>query len=264
MKRTLLTLVLALALALSLLPLTAGAEWQQIPTVPADCRVVLSEGLELAEVRAFYQGDPDAQGEENLDMMHLEYTVTGPAQIRDVCYAATLETKPSQAEAAQAASDGIAGQEISPQTLPIRDSHIGLFDANKRGKTMYWVLAGLNEDSALAGWAVVEFTVGEAEDVGEVSWGGWQEGDLAVYWTCTEDKQGKSARLFLQGDISEEAPALAAVYNEQGQMLSAHFFTREGSASITGGKTARVFWLFGDTLAPRTGQMDIPLSWGTK
>ena len=263
MKKTWWTIVLALALALSLLPLTAGAEesgeWQQIPTIPADCRVVLSEGLELTDVRAFYQGDPEAQGEGNLDMMHLEYTVTGPAQIRDVCYAATLETKPSQAEAAQAASDGIAGQEISPQTLPIRDSHIGLFDANKRGKTMYWVLAGLNEDSALAGWAVVEFTVGESEDLGEISWGGRWEGDTAIYWTCSADRKGQTAQLFLEGDISEDAPAFAAVYNEAGQMLSVHLLTRPGGVTITDGKTARVFWLYGGVLAPRTERMQIPL-----
>ena len=260
MKRTLLTLVLALALALSLLPLTAGAEWQQIPTIPTDCRVVMSEGLELTDVCAFYQGDPEAKGEGNLDEMWLEYTVTGPAQVRDVCFAAKLETKPtSPAEAEKAASDGIAGQKISPQALPIRGSKTALFAPRERGKTMYWVLAGLDEHSALAGWAVVEFTVGESEDLGEISWGGRWEGDTAIYWTCSADRKGQTAQLFLEGDISEDAPAFAAVYNEAGQMLSVHLLTRPGGVTITDGKTARVFWLYGGVLAPRTERMQIPL-----
>ena len=124
---------------------------------------------------------------------------------------------------------------------------------------MYWVLAGLDEHSALAGWAVVEFTVGESEDLGEISWGGRWEGDTAIYWTCSADRKGQTAQLFLEGDISEDAPAFAAVYNEAGQMLSVHLLTRPGGVTITDGKTARVFWLYGGVLAPRTEQMQIPL-----
>lgn len=266
MQKTLCTAILAFTLVLSLIPIPAGAEgdgeWQQIPTVPADCRVVLSEGLELTDVRAFYQGDPDARGEGNLDTMHLEYTVTGPAQVRDVCHADILKTEPSQEKAIQAASEGIqwrAGQELPPQTLPIRGSEISLFAPEERGKTMYWVLAGLDEHSALAGWAVVEFTVGESEDLGEISWGGRWEGDTAIYWTCSADRKGQTAQLFLEGDISEDAPAFAAVYNEAGQMLSVHLLTWPGGVTITDGKTARVFWLYGDVLAPRTERMQIPL-----
>ena len=260
MKRTLLTLVLALALALSLLPLTAGAEWQQIPTIPADCRVVLSEGLELTEVRAFYQGDPKTVEEGTLDGMWLEYTVTGPARVRDVCRAAVMNGKPSRAEAEKAASESTAGKEIAPQTLPIRGIEPLAFAPGERGKTLYWVLAGLDENSALAGWAVVEFTVGESEDVGGVKWGGRWIGDTSIYWTCSADREGTRAELFLQGNISEEAPALAAVYNQAGRMLSVRLLTREGSVSIDGGYTARVFWLYGDVLAPRTECMPIPLN----
>lgn len=267
MKRTLWAIVLALALALGMMPLTAGAEtdggWQQIPTVPADCRVVMSGGLELTDVRAFYQGDPNARGAGDPDGMWLEYTAAGPAQVRDVCLAAVLETEPSPTEAAEAASEGIklrAGQELPPRPLPIRGSESALFAPEERGKTMYWVLAGLDGSSALAGWAVVEFTAGEAEDIGAVYWGGRRADDMTICWTCAANQEGKSARLFLQGDISEEAPALAAVYNEQGKMLSASLLTREGSVSIAGGMTARVFWLYGDTWTPRIEQMTVPLN----
>ena len=263
MQKTLCTAILAFTLVLSLIPIPAGAEgdgeWQQIPTVPADCSVVMSEGLELTEVRAFYQGDPKTVEEGTLDGMWLEYTVTGPARVRDVCRAAVMNGKPSRAEAEKAASESTAGKEIAPQTLPIRGIEPLAFTPGEQGKTLYCVLAGLDENSALAGWAVVEFTVGESEDLGEISWGGRWEGDTAIYWTCSADRKGQTAQLFLEGDISEDAPAFAAVYNEAGQMLSVHLLTRPGGVTITDGKTARVFWLYGGVLAPRTERMQIPL-----
>ncbi len=60
----------------------------------------------------------------------------------------------------------------------------------------------------------------------------------------------------VSGDVSAAAPVLVAAYNENGQMTGVTQLTEPGRADISGGDTARLFWL-GENSVPKCGSVPI-------
>ena len=77
-----------------------------------------------------------------------------------------------------------------------------------------------------------------------------------VRWVRQSDGQ-----IVVEGDVSGANPVLVASYNAQGKMLSLTWLNEPGRADVSGGHTAKLFWLADPAIAkPKTENAVIPLT----
>lgn len=96
--------------------------------------------------------------------IHLDYTVNGPANVRDILIAAWDEQEFTLDEIDETVTRmvGIWRNEITsfpPHTPPFSGSGSGPVDPEERGTTQYYLLIGLDGSGNAAGYAVVPVTV---------------------------------------------------------------------------------------------------------
>ena len=81
----------------------------------------------------------------------------------------------------------------------------------------------------------------------------WDSGKTEqLRWLLRKDNS-----VWVGGDLSKASPAVAAVYNSAGRMLSVRILTGEGSFTASAGQNVRIYWLNAATLAPRASAVTL-------
>ena len=138
-------------------------------------------------------------------------------------------------------------------------SETGLTDVFYKGSYSRWNEIEIDYWNRSLEAAVVH--LGQADNSGVTACGNLMDlryGD-PVQWSYSSGGSGDIPEISISGPVSDSAPVYVASYETNGRMTDVQMLTQPGSVKVMGGDHAKLFWLDGETGAPKGTFAELPL-----